>query len=405
MRHGLINRWQKLAENNRDYSRPLVWFHAPSVGEGLQARPIIDRLRSSHPEFQIAYSFFSPSAEQFASSLNVEMAEYLPFDSARESNELFDIIAPNVLAFVKLDVWPNFAAAASQRKIPTVLLSATVAPRSKRQGAFASMLLRDAYQSLSAVGAIDSSDAERLRQMGVRDGALAVTGDTRFDQVWARTQNLNRNSAMLVALRNDAVQTVVAGSTWPSDEKILLPAFAALKRKLSSARLLIAPHEPTPTHVNPIREWAIQNRLSHATLSSISAHPMSADVVVVDSVGVLGDLYDLADVAFVGGGFHSAGLHSVLEPAAYGKPVVFGPNYHMSRDAQLLLQSGSAQSVTTASDLAETMFNWLTNDAVRHDVGAKAAAVVTKGLGAAERSLQVLLQALQQSQLLPSAVR
>ncbi len=405
MRHGLINRWQKLAENNRDYSRPLVWFHATSVGEGLQARPIIDRLRSSHPEFQIAYSFFSPSAEQFASSLNVEMAEYLPFDSARESNELFDIIAPNVLAFVKLDVWPNFAAAASQRKIPTVLLSATVAPRSKRQGAFASMLLRDAYQSLSAVGAIDSSDAERLRQMGVRDGALAVTGDTRFDQVWARTQNLNRNSAMLVALRNDAVQTVVAGSTWPSDEKILLPAFAALKRKLSSARLLIAPHEPTPTHVNPIREWAIQNRLSHATLSSISAHPMSADVVVVDSVGVLGDLYDLADVAFVGGGFHSAGLHSVLEPAAYGKPVVFGPNYHMSRDAQLLLQSGSAQSVTTASDLAETMFNWLTNDAVRHDVGAKAAAVVTKGLGAAERSLQVLLQALQQSQLLPSAVR
>ena len=355
-------------------------------------------LRARHPEIQIAYSFFSPSAKTFASTLNVDFADYLPFDSKSDARELFDIINPTVLAFVKLDVWPNFVAIAAEKRTPVVLLSATVSPRSQRQSAFARLLLHDAYHNLTAVGAIDESDASRLKRIGVRDSTISITGDTRFDQVAKRASLLDQQTPLLQSLRKDDKFLVVAGSTWPADERVLLPAFVALKKRLTNVRLIIAPHEPTAEHVNPISDWATHSGFTHNVLSGIATGPRSAeavaDVTIVDSVGVLGDLYALADVAFVGGGFHSAGLHSVLEPAAYGVPVVFGPEYDMSRDAQLLLKSNAAVSVANAETLANVLFLWLTKPIDRLKVGQAAANVVTGGTGASERSLQLLLKTL-----------
>lgn len=365
------------------------------MGEGLQAQPVIEMLRERRPEIQIAYSFFSPSAKKFAATLNVDFAEYLPFDSASDARELFDIINPTVLAFVKLDVWPNFVAIASEKCIPVVLLSATVSPRSQRQSAFARLLLHDAYQNLAAVGAIDESDANRLKKIGVRDSAISVTGDTRFDQVEQRAALLDRQTPFLQSLRNVDELLIVAGSTWPADERVLLPAFVALKKRLPNVRLVIAPHEPTTEHVTPLSNWATQSGLTHNFLSNIATNLRVADVTIVDSVGVLGDLYALADVAFVGGGFHSAGLHSVLEPAAYGVPVVFGPEHQMSRDAQLLLKFNAAASVVNAQALANVLFVWLTKPIDRLTAGQAAASVVTGGTGASERSLQLLLKTLE----------
>ncbi|MEP6781494.1 MAG: glycosyltransferase N-terminal domain-containing protein [Gemmatimonadaceae bacterium] len=394
-----MERWRKLVHERRDRSKSLIWFHAPSVGEGLQARPVIEMLRERHPEIQIGYSFFSPSAKKFASTLNVDFADYLPFDSRSDARELFDIIKPTVLAFVKLDVWPNFVAIAAEKRVPVVLLSATVSARSQRQSAFARLLLHDAYQNLTAVGAIDSSDANRLKRIGVRDSAISVTGDTRFDQVAKRASLLDRQTPLLQSLRKDDEMLIVAGSTWPADERVLLPAFVALRKRLPNVRLIIAPHEPTAEHVNPISDWATQSGFTHNVLSNIATRPRSAeavaDVTIVDSVGVLGDLYALADVAFVGGGFHSAGLHSVLEPAAYGVPVVFGPQHEMSRDAQLLLEFNAAASVANAEALANVLLVWLITPFDKLKAGQAATNVVTAGTGASERSLQLLLKTLE----------
>ncbi|MBC8086528.1 MAG: hypothetical protein H7Z40_04640 [Phycisphaerae bacterium] len=409
-RHGLLEDWRHKSELVRDRRKQLIWFHAPSVGEGLQARPVIDLLRATHPEVQIAYSYFSPSAEKFASSLNVDMSGYLPFDSVKSAEMMIDMLAPVALFFSKLDVWPNLVRVAHSRGVKTGLLSATVAPASGRRGTLAGALLRDAYRALDFVGAIDAHNASRLEQLGVRGTTLQVSGDTRFDQVWERAQGVNRDSALLRSLHSNR-PTLVAGSTWPADDAVLLPAWLNVRAQKPGARMVIAPHEPTAEHQKPIQEWAQTHNLKTRTVSDllershvdesvqaatkealISGQQDNSDVIIVDRVGVLGDIYAVADVAFVGGAFHKAGLHSVIEPAAFGLPVVFGPAFHMSREAGLLAQCGGATSVNSTGQCSAALLSYFSNDAERKRAGENAAEFVKSELGAANRSVQIVLR-------------
>jgi 3-deoxy-D-manno-octulosonic-acid transferase len=237
------------------------------------------------------------------------------------------------------------------------------------------------------VGAVSAEDAARLVLLGCRDDAVHVTGDTRFDQVIARARTTDPSSPLLASLRSDR-PTLVAGSTWPADEQSLLAALASAPLRDSGLRTIIAPHEPTPGHVSPIERWASASGLRHATLGSSAA--AAADIIIVDRVGVLGDLYALADMAFVGGGFHAAGLHSVLEPAAYGVPVIFGPRHEGSRDAGLLLEAGGARSAHNASGIIETLGGWLEHPEIRRNAGAAAQRVVEANAGATDRSVALV---------------
>jgi 3-deoxy-D-manno-octulosonic-acid transferase len=265
-------------------------------------------------------------------------------------------------------------------------VSATLAEGSSRRSRLAGAFLHDAYASLDAVGAIDDADASRLAELGVNPNSITITGDTRYDQVWQRAQRVDRTSAFLSPLATDR-PTIVAGSTWPADERILLPAFVATRTTSGAARLVIAPHEPTSAHLEPIEHWAKEQQLR---LDRLGAATASTDVVLVDRVGVLGDLYALADVGFVGGGFHDAGLHSVLEPAAFGAPVLFGPRHDGSRDAFLLVRNGAGRSVTDTASLTDAIVTWISDSAARQATGTRARRVVESGLGAAERSLRVV---------------
>jgi len=399
-RRGLLERVADASRAVRSSARPLVWIHAPSVGEGLQARPVAHRWRALHPEWQLAYTYFSPSAEPFAASIGADITDYLPFDGRREADAMLDALQPAVLVFVKLDVWPNLVERATARNIPVVLLSATLAPRSGRTGTLARLLLRDAYRALQGVGAIDQASADRLLALGVRPDVLEVTGDTRFDQVWARAQGVDRQQPLLQALASSR-PTLVAGSTWPADEAVLLSAYARLRDDGDAhvrPRLIIAPHEPTAAHLAPIRDWARVAGLTVATLTEAESDAAAAqrDVIVVDRVGVLGDLYALANVAFVGGGFHAAGLHSVIEPAAFGAPVLFGPGHDMSREAGLLLAAGGARVVRDAGECSAAMSAWLSEPAARAVAGAAALALVQRELGATERSVRLVQRLLRE---------
>jgi 3-deoxy-D-manno-octulosonic-acid transferase len=387
-RRGIRARYERWNRETRNAERPLVWMHASSVGEGLQARPVLEQLRSHRPQLQLAFTFFSPSAEGFARSLDADFAEYLPFDSRGDARVTLEALSPRVLAFSKLDVWPALVAAARARGVRTALLSATLAHRSRRRSRISSAFTRGAYAALDAVGAIDEKDAIRLLQLGVREQAISVTGDTRYDQVWARAQQSASREALLVPLRSER-PTLVAGSTWPADERELLPAWMVVRREVPGARLLIAPHEPTPAHLRHVEQWAAARKL---TLARASALPPGgdADVVLVDGTGLLGDLYALADVAYVGGGFHGAGLHSVLEPAAFGVPVLFGPRHEASRDASLLIAADAGAPVSDASAIAARLEALLTRADTRGAEGARARDVVRKGLGASARSAALI---------------
>ena len=386
-RRGIRSRYRAWGRSERDRTRPLLWMHAPSVGEGLQARPVLEIARARRPDLQLAYTYYSPSAVGFARGLDVDFRDYLPFDTPGDARVALDALRPAALVFSKLDVWPVITHEARSRGVRLGLISATLARGSSRRSRAASALLRDAYAALEVVGAVDDADADRLVQLGVRSNVIVVTGDTRYDQVWLRAQRVDRSTPMLARLRSSR-PTIVAGSTWPADEAVLLPAFDALRRAGANARLIIAPHEPSVQHVAGITDMAKRAKFATAQLDEPDA--LGADIVVIDRLGVLGDLYALADVAYVGGGFHSAGLHSVLEPAAFGIPVLFGPQHHGSRDAALLAQRGAGASVANESELCRRLRAWITDAAARREAGNYARALVRSGLGAADRSFELV---------------
>jgi 3-deoxy-D-manno-octulosonic-acid transferase len=390
-RRGIRARFAAWSATSRDPTRPLVWLHAPSVGEGLQARPVIARLRERRPELQIAYTFFSPSAEKFARALRADFCDYLPFDTAGDAHAAINALRPTALVFSKLDVWPVLAAVAAARDVSLGLISATLAAESGRRSGIGALLLRDAYRALSAVGAISSDDAARLQELGVRGDRISITGDARYDEAWARANAAGNKRALLAPLESDR-PTLVAGSTWPADEAPLFAAWRTVLERIPAARLVIAPHEPVPTHLEAILRWASVSGLRCATLDNSAAS--AADIVLVNRVGVLGDLYALADVAYVGGGFHSAGLHSVIEPAAFGAPVLFGPRHTASRDAALLLECGGGFSAGSADELATRMLALFADPVGRRAAGGYACTLVENGLGAAEKSAALVEQLL-----------
>jgi 3-deoxy-D-manno-octulosonic-acid transferase len=383
-RRGARRRYAAFARRTND---PLLWMHAPSVGEGLQARPVLELARARLPDAQLAYTYFSPSAARFAQSLDVDFRDVLPFDTTIDARAALEALAPTALVFSKLDVWPTLARVAARRGVRLGLISATLAGGSSRRGVIAAALLRDAYARLDRVGAISDADAERLVDLGVPASHVSVTGDTRFDQVWARAAAARLDSPLLAPLRSGR-PTLVAGSTWPADDVHLLEAWRRLHERHRDSRMIVAPHEPTAEHLAPIERWCEHESLTCARLGSAAAS--DADIVIVDRVGVLGDLYALADVAFVGGGFHAAGLHSVIEPAAFGTPVVFGPRHTGSRDARLLLDARGAAAVHDATSLEAALEAWLDDPPARRAAGDLAREVVRSGLGAAERSYELV---------------
>jgi 3-deoxy-D-manno-octulosonic-acid transferase len=384
VRRGVRDRFAAFA---RRPDRPLLWMHAPSVGEGLQARPVLELARARLTDAQLAYTYFSPSAERFAQSLDVDFRDVLPFDATTDARAALEALAPTALVFSKLDVWPTLAREASRRGVHLGLISATLASDSSRRSGIAAALLRDAYARLDRVGAISEDDAERLAELGVSASRISVTGDTRYDQVWARAAAARFDSPLLAPLSGGG-PTLVAGSTWPSDEQRLLGAWRGIRERHPETRMIIAPHEPTAEHLAPIERWCEEVSLTCARLGAPSAP--EADVVLVDRVGVLGELYAIADVAFVGGGFHAAGLHSVLEPAAFGTPVVFGPRHVGSRDAGLLLAARGAATAHDTTSLEASLEAWLDDPAARRSCGDAAREVVRAGLGAAERSYELV---------------
>ncbi|HEX9892465.1 MAG TPA: glycosyltransferase N-terminal domain-containing protein [Gemmatimonadales bacterium] len=392
-RRGALERLTAWARAQRDPRRPLVWMHAPSVGEGLQARAVLQRLQARRPDWQIAYTYFSPSAEEFARGQPADISEYLPYDTPEAAREALDLLQPSALVFAKLDVWPELATSAAERGIPAGLIAGTVSPVSGRVGWPSRLLIRPGYAALSAVGAIADSDAERLIGLGVAPHRIQVTGDPRYDSVLDVISNVSPDDP-LVALGR-AAPTLVAGSTWPADESVVLEAFAAVRSTHPEARLMLVPHEPTPDHL--ARTETLAGRVGLRAPVRLGPNPAPDSWILVDRTGVLARLYGAGTMAYVGGGFGRAGLHSVLEPAAWGLPVVFGPEWRNSREAAVLQQAGAGCSLprgstAAAARLAGIWRAWLSNEAARGEAGERARKVVRDGAGAAERSAALVEQ-------------
>jgi len=376
--------------------QPTVWVHAPSVGEGLMAQSIVRELRRLRPNVRIVYTWFSPSALRIVERVGADVTDYLPWDTQDEAGRAVRAIRPDVLACVRTEIWPVLVRTATATGARTALVNAVLSPSSGRSSPGGRMLLGPLYASLSAVGAVAAEDETMFRRLGVPAARLRITGDARFDQVAERVRSLRGDRERLDALRRAvgaASFTLVAGSPWPADETVLLEAMATLRDL--DVRWVVAPHEPTETHLGELERRLDQAGLEHVRLSDREGgRGREARVVVVDRVGVLADLYALADAAWVGGGFGKAGLHSVIEPAALDVPVLYGPRHGNSREAGALAGEGGGRVMRDARELVRGLRVLVEDQASRRAMGRRAGEFVTERLGGARRNALLLAELL-----------
>lgn len=379
------------ARAHRDSSRPLAWFHAPSVGEGLQARAVFEALRTLRPDLQLVYTHFSPSAEAFAASLAVDHAGYLPYDQPAAIASALEALSPDLLVFTKLDLWPELATQAAARGTRVAMVAATVSPVSGRLRWPARAVTRAGYQALSAVGAIAHDDASRLLRLGVSRDRISVTGDPRVDSVLTVVEDIAADDPL--ARLADPDTTLVAGSSWPEDEAVLLAAFDIVRGAHPGARLIVVPHEPTDAHLAAIEALAAQHALPQPVRLGALRPGERPAIVLGDRVGVLARLYGSGGMALVGGGFGDAGIHSVLEPAAWARPVIIGPRDRGSRDAAVLRAAGGLITLPAhgaVEQLAATWSAWLADPTAAAASGQRNRAALEGERGAAGRSASLL---------------
>lgn len=387
--HDVLATWGR---GVRDPHRPVAWFHAPSVGEGLQAEAVMTALRALRPDLQIVFTFFSPSAEGLAGRIGADVATYLPWDLRRPVSTALDAIRPGVLCFTKTEVWPVLVEEAVSRGVPVAIVGTTLPDGAGRMRWPARALLRSTWERLELACAIDDIDTSRLIALGVAERAVHTTGDPGIDSALRRASSADPGASYLAPFHAEPRPTVVAGSTWEADEAVLLPALRKTRDSVPGLRAIIAPHEPEPEHVASLGSRLRQDGWRTATLSEVEARASVKDVdaVVIDRVGVLAHLYSIASISYVGGGFHHAGLHSVLEPAAVGTPVVFGPRHGNTRAAGDLLTANGAKIASDGVELSTLLSGWFHDDEARKRTGVRAFGYIDAHRGAADRTAVLL---------------
>ena len=379
--------------------RPVVWVHASSVGESLQARAVIDVLRGRMPGLHVVFTFFSPSAEAVQGTFPADVSSYLPWDLPEVMGPVLDAVRPDVIVFTQREVWPTLAEEAAARGVPTVLIAGTMPQGAGRLSRPGRILLGPAFRSLRAVAAISKEDGDRFGLLGVEKDRVTVTGDPGIDGVRDRAARIDRGAPHMqifgTGFRGEGGPILVAGSTWPSDEKVLIPALARVRESVPGLRLVLAPHEPGGYDFVGLGRRLAADGWIPALLGKVG-EVHGVDAILVDRVGVLADLYGLASVAYVGGGFHKSGLHSVLEPAAVGVPVLIGPQYQGSVHATRLLAVGGARVVADADVLAGTLREWLEVPEKNEDRGQLAMDYIENQREAAEYTADLITQFLPQ---------
>ncbi len=351
-----------------------IWFHAASTGEFEQGRPIMEKLQERDPDRPILLTFFSPSGYQatqkYADRYTIE---YLPLDTYAKAREFINKRNPAMAIFIKYEIWPSYLSVLEQHHIPAVVISSRWRPqqiyfRSGRR-LFFPLLVK-----LDHIFVQDALSMEILKMEGLEQVTLA--GDTRIDRV--RDIAKEPFSHPLLSAISPDEKIFIMGSSWPADEKLL---FEAMKDTLwpDFDRIFIVPHELSASHINQLESEAPE---SSCTVNQTSPDP-EAKIIIVNEMGILAYLYRIADCVYVGGGFGD-GIHSILEAAVYGVPVIFGPKHHKFKEAEDLIRLGAARAVQDSSDLLNASIHF-DQTAIQREVKAALDHYFQEQSGASER--------------------
>ncbi len=354
----------------------MVWFHAASLGEFEQGRPLMELIKKRNPDFKILLSFFSPSGYEVRK--NTECADwvfYLPLDHKEDSRKWVEHIHPKMVFFIKYDSWYYYLSYLKEKNIPVFLISANFREEQNFFGPFGSFL-RKMLDMYTHIFVQNKNSLEVLKKYKINAG-VSISGDTRFDRVLEVSRAEFQNEIIESFCKGGL--TLVAGSTWLEDEQLISEAL----KKTSTIGLVLAPHEIDEDHLADI-EKMFENTVR---LSSInSAQDLDHHrVLIVDSFGMLSKLYRFGHIAYIGGGFNKSGIHNILEAAVYGVPVLWGPNYERAFEAKELIDVGGGVSIQDGNGLYKWLYKFNENESIRKKMSAICTQYVSDRLGATEK--------------------
>ena len=362
-----------------DRNAKYIWFHASSLGEFEQGRPLIEKIKAEHPEYKILLTFFSPSGYEVRKNYGgADVVCYLPFDTPYRVKKFLDLSKPVMAIFIKYEFWDNYLSELKRRNIPVYIVSAIFRKEQLFFKWYGGMY-RKVLSYFTHIFVQDDASRELLSKYGVTN--VSVFGDTRFDRVqdvYKNTKQVPMVDLFVNNNRSDNQLTMVAGSSWQQDEEVYLNYF----NEHPELKLIIAPHEIHKDHLMNIESMLKRPsiRLSEATEKDIKGK----SCLIVDSFGLLSSIYRYGDLAYIGGGF-GAGIHNVLEAAVYGIPVIFGPKYQKFKEARDLLQVGGAFSITDEKTFESKMEELSTYRDLLEAAGAAAGDFVKSNIGATNR--------------------
>ena len=364
----------QILETQIDLNDKVIWLHAASLGEYEQGLPILEQLKKEFPAFKILLTFFSPSGfEVKKNSAPADVITYLPLDSRANAERFVELVHPALAIFIKYEVWPNHLRALQKRGIPSLLVSALFLKRQiyfKWYGGF----MRNSLQAFHHFFVQDKNAMDLLQSIHITN--VTVSGDTRFDRVSEILKKNNRLDFM-EAFKQDKI-CIVAGSTWPEDEKILVPYLNSAPKFL---RFVIAPHTMKPSHMEKLIRAISKPVIKYSELGTTTLDGM--DILIIDTIGMLTKIYSYADVAYVGGGF-ATGLHNTLEPAVYGIPVVIGPKYEGFKEAEELVARRGILPISDTTTFSKTMSRLMNDPSIRAIMGEINTRYIQKNQGATQ---------------------
>ena len=356
-----------------------IWFHAASLGEFEQGRPLIEAIRARYPEYGILLTFFSPSGYEVRKNYRgADVVCYLPFDKRRNVRKFLDIAHPCMAFFIKYEFWKNYLDELHKRQIPVYSVS-SIFRRGQVFFKWYGGTYRNVLRDFSHLFVQNELSKRFLAKIGIQQ--VTVVGDTRFDRV-LQIRDEAKDLPLVERFKNGAT-TFIAGSSWQPDEDLFIDYF----NNHPEVKMIIAPHVIDENHLVEItgklkRPYVFYTRADERNIAK-------ADCLIVNCFGLLSSIYRYGEIAYIGGGF-GVGIHNTLEAAVYGIPVIFGPKYQNFQEAVGLIEAGGAYSVKNREELYGLLDRLLADETFRKEAGAKAGAYVTGHAGATDKILGMI---------------
>ena len=366
-----------------DRNKKMIWFHSSSMGEFEQAKPIIEKLRAEK-NINVTVTFFSPSG--YDNSLKYPHADiiaYFPYDTPIMTSRFLNLLRPNLAVFMRYDIWPNMIWQLEKKGIPSFIVDATMRSNTPRKWIVSKSFHKALYSYVTRILAVSNSDEENFKEFNINGDKIKAVGDTRFDRVYQKSLQAKEKKLFKDGFFKGK-KVFVMGSSWESDEDVMLPALIKLMEVDMDIITIIVPHEPTVLHLESTENTLI-GKFDSIRFSYLNNYK-GERVIIIDSIGILLTLYTYAHAAYVGGSFKQ-GIHNVLEPAVYGMPILFGPKHENSQEAIRLAEIGGGIVVRNKREAYKSLRKIFTDEKLRLSLGKICADYVKENTGATSKIL------------------